>query len=63
MKNVFLFLVGAIIVIVLNGLYFEYCVSREMPLFLSTVATIVILLVDVLAMVYAVKLLIKILKI
>lgn len=62
MKNVIIFLVCAVVVITLNGLYFEYCVSREMPMFLSTIATIVLLIIDIVALVYTVKLLTKILK-
>jgi uncharacterized protein YqgC (DUF456 family) len=62
MKTVLLFLVGIVILGVLNDFYFEYCVSRPMPMFLQTLATVVVFLADLVAIIYTVKKLTKILK-
>jgi ABC-type transport system involved in cytochrome c biogenesis permease subunit len=51
-----------LLVIVMVGLYFEYCVSRECSMYITVPAGIIAVLVFVAYMVYAVKLLIKLLK-
>ena len=62
MKKVFLFLVTVFALIAVNNLYFEYCVSRELPDFLIVLATIAVLLLDILGVVHVIKLLSQILK-
>ena len=55
-------LVIAILVCALNGIYFEYCVSRDLPAFISTIVMIVVIAIDMAFLIYTVKLIIKLLK-
>lgn len=62
MKHVFIFLVMVALAIILNDLYFEICISRELPTGLVRLATILIVVLDVAFIAQAVKSLIKLLK-
>jgi hypothetical protein len=63
MKNSLYILLILILELVLNSLYFEYCVSRELPTFLTIIATVVVIILNVLAIKYIIKLIYKLLKI
>ena len=45
----------SIATITLNGFYFEYCISRDLPSFLSVILSIVVIGLDILALNYVVK--------
>ena len=62
MKKLFIFIVVTIAVIAVSDMYFEYCVSRDMPIFITTLATIGMLMMVVWYVIYAVNLLKTILK-
>jgi len=62
MKTLFIFLVFMTVVIGIDSLYFEYCVSRATPLFLTTLATIGIVVLNASMFVYIVKTIKKITK-
>ncbi len=47
MKKVTIFLIVATVVITLNGTFFEYCVSRPCPLWITTALSVIVTLIDV----------------
>ena len=55
-------LVVALLVFALNGIYFEYCVSRDLPAFISAIAMILVIAIDMAFLIYTVKTVIKLLK-
>lgn len=55
-------LVVAILVFALNGIYFEYSVSRDLPAFISAIAMILVIAIDMAFLIYTVKTVIKLLK-
>lgn len=55
-------LLVTVAVLTLNGLYFEYCISRETPMFLSMIATFIIAFVDIFSIAALAKLIKSILK-
>jgi hypothetical protein len=62
MKKLFIFLLVTLAVLGVSDMFFEYCVSRDMPIFITTLATIGMLMMVVWYIIYAVKLLKTILK-
>jgi len=54
--------VVVLVILVLNGFYFEYCVSRDMPGLMTIGATIIVVAVDILGLRYVVKTITKLLK-
>lgn len=62
MKKTIIILLILIVSIFLNSLYFEYCVSRALPIFLTIIATIAIILLDIFVFVYTVKTIKQLLK-
>jgi len=62
MKKLFIFIVITIMVIAVSDMFFEYCVSRDMPIFISTLAMMGMLMIWIWYIIYAVKLLKTILK-
>lgn len=61
-KTIILLLFVAILTLTLNGFYLEYCVGRDMPVLLSTVAGFCLVVIDVLVARYAIKTILKLLN-
>ena len=62
MKNFIKFLLITVMVIVAEGAYFEYCVSRELNEWLSYSATVIAVIIFAFYLKYVVKQTIKLLK-
>lgn len=60
--RIFLALLFIALLLVVHWAYFEYCISREMPTLLISVATFVVTLLDIWALVQITKTLKQILK-
>lgn len=56
------YLIVFAIVMLLNSLYFEYCISRSLNIYLSLIATLVIIGLDIWVLIESVKILKKSLK-
>lgn len=61
-QTIFLGVLFVAVLIAVHWAYFEYCVNREMPIFLSSIATIVVILLDCWALAETAKLIKRILK-
>lgn len=55
MKTTIKLFVAALIVIAINGIFFEYCVSRDSPALLSVMALVVVLTIDTFSFIALVK--------
>lgn len=55
MKTTIKLLLASITVITINGVFFEYCVSRESPAVLSVIALVVVILIDFISFIALVK--------
>jgi|JI7StandDraft_1071085.scaffolds.fasta_scaffold15538_5 hypothetical protein len=52
----------AVLTMTVDGLYFEYCLSRDLPIFFNTGLLFVIIGVNLVAGIGAVKIIVKLLK-
>ena len=55
MKTTIKLLLASIIVIAINGIFFEYCVNRESSAILSVIALVAVILIDFISFVALVK--------
>jgi len=51
-----------LLLLIVNGAYFEYCVSRNLPTYLSVIAPCVTFLIDIFSLAKIVKVITRILK-